>query len=109
MTGTNSGAQYQFVARRAGAADTLAMHVRAQATFPLMRSQDSSDEHQPNGFAPVQGAWPAPVGAKIRSDPLANVRRTVEEQTAGRASVASHRGGPSAAKHARAALGTPGL
>jgi hypothetical protein len=49
----DGGAQYQFVARRAGAADTLAMHVRAQATFPLMRFQDLSDEHQPNGFAGI--------------------------------------------------------
>ena len=39
----DGGAPYQFVARHAGAADTLAMHVRAQATFPLMRSQDLSD------------------------------------------------------------------
>ena len=40
------------------------------------------------------------MSANIRCDPLTHVRRTVEEQTDGRASVASHRGAPSDATHA---------
>ena len=68
VTGTNGSAQYRFVARRAGAADTRDRHVREGATFPLMRWQDLGDEHQPNAFSDIAHQRLEELDASLRDD-----------------------------------------
>lgn len=67
-TGTNGSAQYRFVARRAGTADTPDLHVREGATFPLVRWQDLGDEHQPNAFSDIARQRLEELDASLRDD-----------------------------------------
>ena len=68
MTGTNGSAQYRFVARLAGYADTPNLHVREGATFPLMRWQDLDNERQPNAFSDIAHQRLEELDATLRDD-----------------------------------------
>lgn len=68
MTGTNGSAQYRFVARIAGYADTPNLHVREGATFPLMRWQDLNNERQPNAFSDIAHQRLEELDATLRDE-----------------------------------------
>ncbi|CUR61307.1 conserved hypothetical protein [metagenome] len=68
VTGTSGSAQYRFIARVAGAADTPDLHVREGATFPLMRWQDLDDEHQPNAFSDIAHQRLEELDISLRND-----------------------------------------